>query len=124
VRFHATPAAAQAAGFRPCKRCKPDQPSLRSATAAKIADACRAIETAEEAPSLAALASAAGLSPFHFHRVFKAVTGVTPKAYAAAHRGARVRAELARGASVTEAIYGAGYNASSRFYEQAAKYWA
>ena len=107
------------AGFRPCKRCRPSEPALADQQAAAVARACRLIEEAEEAPSLAALAHAAGLSRFHFHRVFKAVTGVTPKAYAAAHRGKRVRAELAQGGTVTEAIYGAGFNSSGRFYAAA-----
>ena len=94
VAFHATCADAERAGFRPCKRCRPNEASLAERQAAAVAKACRLIEEAEELPSLDALARAAGLSRFHFHRVFKAVTGVTPKAYAAAHRGKRVRAEL------------------------------
>jgi AraC family transcriptional regulator, regulatory protein of adaptative response / methylated-DNA-[protein]-cysteine methyltransferase len=118
VRFHLTTADAEAAGFRPCKRCKPDQPPLAQQYAATIAAACRAIENAEEAPTLAQLAKAAGLSTFHFHRVFKAVTGVTPKDYATAQRSKRLRDQLSNGDSVTEAIYGAGYNSNSRFYEQ------
>ncbi len=85
-----------------------------------VAQACKRIEAAEQPPSLDALARNAGLSPHHFHRVFKAVTGVTPKAYADAHRSNAVRAQLASGnGSVTDAIFDAGYNASSRFYEQA-----
>jgi AraC family transcriptional regulator of adaptative response/methylated-DNA-[protein]-cysteine methyltransferase len=119
VAFHATAAEAERAGFRPCKRCKPDQPSLAQQHAAMVTAACRAIEQAEVAPTLDQLAAPTGLSPFHFHRVFKAVTGVTPKQYAAAHRNRRVRNELERGASVTSAIFDAGYNTSSRFYETA-----
>lgn len=119
VRFHLTTVDAEAAGFRPCKRCKPDQPSLVEQHAAKVTQACRLIETAESVPSLAALATQAGISSFHFHRVFKAVTGLTPKAYAAAHRSQRVRDELGSGGSVTDAIYGAGYNSNGRFYESA-----
>ena len=84
-----------------------------------VAAACRMIEAAEEPPSLDELARRAGISRFYFHRVFKEVTGVTPKAYAAACRAARVRGELTKGASVTGAIFDAGYNASSRFYEEA-----
>jgi AraC family transcriptional regulator of adaptative response/methylated-DNA-[protein]-cysteine methyltransferase len=117
VAFHATAAEAERAGFRPCKRCKPDQLSLQEQHAAMVTAACRLIENAETAPTLEQLAKPTGLSPFHFHRVFKAVTGVTPKQYATAHRSRRVRSELERGASVTEAIFDAGYNASSRFYE-------
>ncbi|HZX70006.1 MAG TPA: bifunctional DNA-binding transcriptional regulator/O6-methylguanine-DNA methyltransferase Ada [Rhodanobacter sp.] len=119
VVFHATAADAERAGFRPCKRCKPDQPSLTEQHAAMVTAACRMIEQAESAPTLEQLAQPSGLSPFHFHRVFKASTGVTPKQYATAHRSRRLRNELERGASVTSAIFDAGYNASSRFYETA-----
>ena len=118
VRFHRTTADAERAGFRPCQRCKPDQPPLEQLHAAKVVDTCRMIEAREETPSLAALAKRAGLSPYHFHRVFKAVTGVTPRAYAAAHRTKRVRNELKkRNKTVTEAIYDAGFNSGGRFYE-------
>jgi AraC family transcriptional regulator of adaptative response/methylated-DNA-[protein]-cysteine methyltransferase len=116
VAFHATCADAERAGFRPCKRCRPNEASLAERQAVAVANACRLIEEAEELPSLDMLAGAAGLSRFHFHRVFKAVTGVTPKAYADAHRGQRVRAELTRSDTVTEAIYGAGFNSNGRFY--------
>lgn len=119
VAFHATAAAAERAGFRPCKRCRPDRPSLAEQHAALVTAACRTIEQAEAEPRLEQLAKPSGLSPFHFHRVFKAVTGVTPKQYATAHRSRRVRNELERSHSVTEAIFDAGYNASSRFYESA-----
>jgi AraC family transcriptional regulator of adaptative response/methylated-DNA-[protein]-cysteine methyltransferase len=115
VAFHASTQAAEQAGFRPCKRCKPDQ---ADAQAAMVAELCRVIESAEEAPTLDALAEHAGLSPFHLHRVFKAVTGVTPKAYAAAHRARKVRDALSQTDSVTEAIYDAGYNSNGRFYEE------
>ena len=89
VRFHATCEEAEQGGFRPCKRCRPTAPALAAAT---------------------------GMSRFHFHRVFKTLTGVTPKAYAAAHRAQRVRDELSRTDTVTEAIYGAGFNSNGRFY--------
>ena len=118
VRFHATAADAERAGFRPCKRCRPDRPSLDPGHAAKVAHVCRLIEAAQEAPSLAVLARAAGLSPDHFHRVFKAVTGLTPREYAAAHRARRVRHELRRSATVTNAIYDAGFNSGGRFYAE------
>ena len=116
VRFHATRADAERAGFRPCKRCKPDQPSLAEQHATKVAEACRLIEAADEPPNLDELARSVGLSPHHFHRVFKTVTGITPKAYAAAHRARRVRDGLTRSGTVTEAIYGAGFNSNGRFY--------
>jgi len=117
VAFHPTTADAERAGFRPCKRCKPDQPPLAEQQAAQVAELCRWIESAEQAPSLEELADHAGLSVYHLHRVFKAVTGLTPKGYAAAHRAKRVRTELNRSSTVTEAIYGAGYNSNGRFYE-------
>ena len=120
VRFHPTAADAERAGFRPCRRCRPDQPPLAERQAATVADACRSLETAEDTPALAELAAAAGLSPYHFHRLFKRVTGLTPRAYAAAQRSGRLRRRLADAATVTEAIYDAGFNASSRFYEASA----
>jgi AraC family transcriptional regulator of adaptative response/methylated-DNA-[protein]-cysteine methyltransferase len=119
VRFHATCADAEKAGFRPCKRCRPNETGTAGRRASAVARACRLIEEAEEVPSLDALAEAAGLSRFHFHRVFKAATGVTPKAYADAHRARRLREELARRETITEAIYGAGFNSSGRFYAAA-----
>ena len=61
------------------------------------------------------------MSPYHFHRVFKAVTGLTPKAYAVAHRARRVREELARRPTVTEAIYEAGFQSNSPFYAKSAE---
>jgi AraC family transcriptional regulator of adaptative response/methylated-DNA-[protein]-cysteine methyltransferase len=119
VRFHETCAGAERAGFRPCKRCRPTAPPLAEQRAAAVARACRLIEEADDPPSLDALAEAAGMSRFHFHRVFRSLTGVTPRAYAAAHRRGRVRDELARSATVTEAIYGAGFNSQGRFYATA-----
>lgn len=117
VRFHVTPEAARTAGFRACKRCKPDLGAARP-HAAKVAEAARRIAASETMPSLTSLAAKAGLSPHHFHRVFKAVTGLTPKDYAAAHRGRKLREQLHDGASITQAIYEAGYNSGSRFYEK------
>ena len=81
------------------------------------AQACRAIERAEQPPKLAELATLCGLSPYHFHRLFKRITGVTPRAYAAAHRQGAVQRELTSGSSVTEAMYAAGFGSSGRFYE-------
>ena len=116
VCFYATCAEAEQAGFRPCKRCRPNEASLAERQAEAVAAACRAIENAEQAPPLEALARAAGMSRFHFHRVFKTFTGVTPKAYADAQRRVRVHDELARSATVTSAIYEAGFNSNGRFY--------
>lgn len=116
VSFHPTGEAARAAGFRPCLRCRPDEPSQAERHGRAIARACRLIEGAETPPGLDALARAAGLSAYHFHRVFKRVTGVTPKAYADARRAARVASGLQGAGTVTQAVYEAGYNAPSRFY--------
>jgi AraC family transcriptional regulator, regulatory protein of adaptative response / methylated-DNA-[protein]-cysteine methyltransferase len=121
VRFHDTRADAERAGFRPCKRCKPDRPSLAELHAEMVAQACRLIETAETTPRLDALAEAVGLSPHHFHRIFKQAVGVTPKAYAVAHRNMRVRARLGTSETVTEAIYDAGFNSNGRFYATASE---
>jgi AraC family transcriptional regulator of adaptative response/methylated-DNA-[protein]-cysteine methyltransferase len=118
VQLHNTVEEARATGFRPCKRCHPDGLSVDAKNVTIVARACRLIEKSEEEPSLADLAEAVGRSPSYFHRRFKAVTGLTPKNYAAAHRAARVREGLASGNSVTEAIYDAGFNSSGRFYEK------
>ena len=117
VRFHATAADAERAGFRPCKRCKPNQPSLLERQAAKVTEACRLIEDAETAPNLGELANRVGISAYHFHRVFKMIAGLTPREYAAAHRAKKLRRELGRSGTVTEAVFEAGYNSNGRFYE-------
>lgn len=117
VDFHLTREEAEALGYRPCKRCKPDQPLLTERYAENIANVCRFIEQAEEVQSLEVLAKFSGLSTYHFHRIFKQVTGLTPKTYAAAHRHNRLRDQLDKKCAVTEAIYEAGYSTSSRFYE-------
>ncbi|UVL32369.1 MULTISPECIES: bifunctional DNA-binding transcriptional regulator/O6-methylguanine-DNA methyltransferase Ada [unclassified Pseudomonas] len=119
VEFFDTAQQAEAAGYRPSKRASKDQSDVAAQHAATVAAACRQIEMAENPPALNELAEAAGLSPFHFHRVFKAATGLTPRAYAAAHRSRRVRERLADGNSVTDALYDAGFNSNSRFYESA-----
>lgn len=119
VAFHPDPAAAERAGYRACLRCTPNGPSPAERRAEVVAAACRLIDGAEDLPDLDQLAQAAGMSRFHFHRIFKATVGVTPKDYANARRATRVRDALATQGSVTEALYAAGYNASSRFYEAA-----
>lgn len=118
VDFHASPAKAEAAGFRPCKRCRPDEGRDGGDQAARlVAMACRRLDAAEAAPLLADLAREAGLSPHHFQRLFKAALGVSPAAYFQARRAERTRAALQGGRSVTEAMYEAGFNSSGRFYE-------
>ncbi|WP_171207891.1 MULTISPECIES: bifunctional DNA-binding transcriptional regulator/O6-methylguanine-DNA methyltransferase Ada [unclassified Ruegeria] len=122
VQFFETGQDAEEHGFRACQRCKPDHHSLEDKWVGLIAQACRVIEEAEEEPSLSELANRFHVSPFHFQRKFKATLGVTPKAYAKAHRIENFRANLARNeGSITSAIYDAGYNSSSRVYETATK---
>lgn len=86
---------------------------------AAVTAACRLIDQSAELPNLDTLAEQAGLSPWHFHRIFKRLTGLTPRDYAAARRGQRVREQLQAGASVTDALYQAGFNSNGRFYEAA-----
>jgi AraC family transcriptional regulator of adaptative response/methylated-DNA-[protein]-cysteine methyltransferase len=119
VRYYESGAEAEKDGFRPCKRCKPNQTSAVAQNANKIARACRLIEQSRKAPSLAQLAKFAGMSIYHFHRLFKSITGLTPKDYAAAHWNSRLRTSLRKSATVTDAIYSTGFNSSSRFYERA-----
>lgn len=122
VEFFDSTTAAEAAGYRASRRAGGDRAVLAAERANQVAQACRLIEAAETPPGLDELASRAGLSPHHFHRVFKAETGLTPKAYALAWRARRLRQELAApSSSVTAAIYEAGYNAGSRFYETSAR---
>lgn len=118
VTLHDDLQSAKATGFRACKRCNPDDASDNARRVELIAKACRLIERSEEPIALEDLARAVGLSSSHFHRLFKATTGLTPKDYSSANRASRVRAGLAEGRSVTEAMYSAGFNSSGRFYEK------
>jgi len=106
------------AGFRACQRCNPDQLSLQTRHNEIIVDLCHFIVNAEQEPSLAELSEHAGLSSYHLHRLFKRITGVTPKAYAKTHRVQRLRASLVKNEKITDAVYDAGYNSSSRFYSE------
>ena len=117
VQLHDSIGAAEAAGFRACRRCNPDGLSIDAAHAALVTKACRLIDAAAEAPSLAQLADATELSPHYFHRLFKKATGLTPKAYAAARRAARLRDGLGHAATVTQAFHDAGFGSNGRFYE-------
>jgi len=116
VRFFEGPREAERAGFRACKRCRPgDEPPL----AALVARATAVIDAAETAPSLEALAADLEVSPKTLARAFRATVGVTPKAFIQARRRERLKQALGQEARVTDAIYEAGYGASSRFYSEA-----
>ncbi len=123
VAFYNDGAEARAAGFRPCKRCKPDQELEPQAELA--AAACRLIEERLEDGrqdlSLDALGRALHVSPWHLQRVFKAVTGLSPRRYAAGLREQRLAAALREGQEVSSAVYAAGYSSNSRAYENAAR---
>lgn len=119
VRFYDSPEAAEAAGYRPCRKCLgQDAAEARRRTA--VTAACTLLDAAEDAaPTLDALAAATGLSPYHLQRTFKAVTGVSPRQYWDARRVTRLRQNLKSGEAVAPALYGAGYGSSSRLYEKA-----
>jgi AraC family transcriptional regulator of adaptative response/methylated-DNA-[protein]-cysteine methyltransferase len=119
VRFFTRQNAAKAAGFRACKRCQPDAQSPAKKRSQTIARVCRLIDAAEPTPTLAQVASAVHMSPFHLHRLFKTETGLTPRVYAAARRAQRLRAALQDGLKVSDAVFAAGFGASSRAYERA-----
>jgi AraC family transcriptional regulator of adaptative response/methylated-DNA-[protein]-cysteine methyltransferase len=116
VRFYATPADAEAAGLRACKRCAPDQISREEGA---VKDALALLQRSEEPVSLERLAALTGYSPTHFQRVFARAIGLSPAAYHRALRRERAGEALADSGSVTEAIYAAGYSGPSRFYDEA-----
>jgi AraC family transcriptional regulator of adaptative response/methylated-DNA-[protein]-cysteine methyltransferase len=117
VRFFASPTQAEAAGFRACKRCDPKGDRERLGEAV-VRDACASIEAAETMPSLEALAKRAGYSRFHFLRMFRDLTGVTPRGYAEGVRARRLQSALAGGARVADAVAEAGFGSESRVYEK------
>ncbi|MEA3032885.1 MAG: AraC family transcriptional regulator [Sphingomonadales bacterium] len=116
VRFFPSGAEAAAAGLRPCLRCRPDE---QTREAAALAKALRLIDAAETPPSLDDLAGATGYSPFHFHRIFKRATGLTPAAYARGKRARSMTMTLESSGRVTDAIYDSGYSGPARFYADA-----
>lgn len=118
VRFFTDAEMAQQAGFRPCKRCQPDRPADEHSLAQKITAACGLLE--QETPiTLEALAQRVGLSPYHLHRQFKAVTGMTPKAWQQAARAKRLRSALPHSATVTDAVLAAGFPDTGSYYRKA-----
>lgn len=118
VRFFPDVQSALEAGFRPCKRCQPDKTHPQQQRLDKVAKACRLLEQ-DEAVSLEQLANEVALSPYHFHRLFKSVTGMTPKAWQQAWRARRLRTALATSETITDALLAAGFPDSSSYYRQA-----
>jgi AraC family transcriptional regulator of adaptative response/methylated-DNA-[protein]-cysteine methyltransferase len=123
VTFFASPGAARAAGYRACRRCRPDETPDQRVAVQAVTTAVRAIEAAvaagEKPPGLDCLARRAGYSPYHFHRLFRAETGVTPREFAAGLKATRAKAALGEEPRITDAIYAAGYSSPSRFYAAA-----
>jgi AraC family transcriptional regulator of adaptative response/methylated-DNA-[protein]-cysteine methyltransferase len=119
VEIHDTLAAAQATGYRPCQRCHPERPSLHEINRSLIIRACKLIAESEHELPLEVLAVSFRRSPSHFHRLFKSVVGITPKAYHSACRAERLRRELAGEPSITGAFYAAGFASSAQFYASA-----
>ena len=117
VRFFRSPPEAEAAGFRACKRCDPKGDRARIAQAV-IRDASAFIEASEAVPSLDVLAKRSGYSRFHFLRMFRDHTGLTPRGYAEAVRARRLQAALAGGDRVIDAVAEAGFGSESRVYEK------
>jgi AraC family transcriptional regulator of adaptative response/methylated-DNA-[protein]-cysteine methyltransferase len=118
VRFYETPDAAEADGFRACRRCRPRDPQTAAGRA--VAQVRRWIDTHPETrPSLDRLARLTGLSPWHVQRVFTKAVGLSPRQYARARQTASLKRQLKQ-TTVTDAIYAAGFGSPSRVYEEAA----
>lgn len=117
ISFYTTNAEAEHAGFRPCKRCQPERPPRIVRELDMVVESCRRIVIEPDVPSLSQMAGWAGLSPYHFHRLFRRITGITPAAYAQIWRRLRVQNNLSRGMTVTASLYEAGFQSSARFYE-------
>jgi AraC family transcriptional regulator, regulatory protein of adaptative response / methylated-DNA-[protein]-cysteine methyltransferase len=116
VAFYTRREEAEAVGFRACKRCRPDDPDAQDKRATAMEKACRLIEAAEATPDFDSIAKQVGFSRFHFQRVFKEVTGVTPRSYFAQCRMRKVQTEVVRSPTITQAIYDSGFNSNGRFY--------
>lgn len=118
VVFYPDSVHAEQAGFRPCKRCAPDKTDPQAQKMAKVEKACRLLES-DSTLTLNALADQVAMSPFHFHRLFKSVTGMTPKAWQQAARARRLRTSLTPGEKITDSVLAAGFPDSSSYYRKA-----
>jgi AraC family transcriptional regulator of adaptative response/methylated-DNA-[protein]-cysteine methyltransferase len=120
VTFYGTPAEAEAAGFRPCRRCRPHLPAEETAPGRHVRRARAWLDAhLDETPRLAELAAHVGISPYHLQRLFKRETGVTPRQYVTARRLERFKTEVRQGEGIAAALYGAGFGSSSRLSERA-----
>ncbi len=118
VEYFTTRGEAEAAGYRACKRCRPTTVSKTEETEQKIIQACRLIEESNSSITLNELAAQVNLSPYHFHRLFKKIVGITPKQYASRHQSQRFQKNLTTSPSITDAIYSAGYRSSGSAYDK------
>ncbi len=118
VSFYIDADAAAAAGFRPCKRCSPQGQSPAEQLDALVVTACELLGNSEQPLPLAQLAARIGLSASHLTRAFKARTGLTPKAWTAAQRRARLEQQLPTTDSVLDAALSAGYSGTRALYQQ------
>lgn len=116
VEYFTSRKAAESAGYRPCKRCKPASNSKNEEIEQIIIRACKSIVQSNSPLKLKDLAETAGMSPYHFHRLFKMIVGITPKQYASKHQADRFRKCLKSSESITDAIYSAGFSSSSGAY--------
>jgi AraC family transcriptional regulator, regulatory protein of adaptative response / methylated-DNA-[protein]-cysteine methyltransferase len=121
VTFYTSREDAERNGYRPCKRCQPNGLSLVEEYAAMIEKACRTIENADVPLSLDQLARSAGMSKFHFQKIFTSIAGVSPKMYASVHRAQTVRRHLSQSNSISDAIYESGYQSDGRFYAESTR---
>ena len=120
VRFFPTPAAAEGAGFRPCRRCKPGQPLPPDPGVATVRAACRLLDSrADQVTALATLAARVGTTPHRLLRAFRRVLGLSPRQYRDERRRDRFKSQLKDGRRVSPALYEAGYGSTSRVYEDA-----
>jgi AraC family transcriptional regulator of adaptative response/methylated-DNA-[protein]-cysteine methyltransferase len=118
VEYFATSDAAETAGYRACKRCNPTTDSKALEIEKKIIHACRIIEESEISLKLDEIATRVNLSPYHFHRLFKKIIGVTTKQYASRNQSQRFQESLKTNQSITDAIYSAGYGSSGSAYDK------
>jgi len=118
VEYYSSCKEAEAAGYRACRRCRPAALSKAEETELKIIHACRILEQSETRIKLDELAAHVNLSPYHFHRIFKKIVGITPKQYASKHQSHRFQTNLNTTQSITDAIYASGYGSSASAYDK------